>query len=63
MVKNLPPMRRPRFDPWFGKIPWRREWLPTVFLLGEFHEQWSLVGYKLWGWKELDMTEQLTLSL
>ena len=24
--------------PWFGKIPWRREWLPTsVFWPGEFH--------------------------
>ena len=19
----------PRFNPWIGKIPWRREWLPT----------------------------------
>ena len=28
---------RPGFDPWVGKIPWRREWQPTsVFLLGEF---------------------------
>ncbi|KAB0351655.1 hypothetical protein FD754_016512, partial [Muntiacus muntjak] len=28
-----------RFDPWVGKIPWRREWLPTlVFLLGEFQK-------------------------
>ena len=28
--------RRPRLDPWVGKIPWRREWLPTpVFLPGE----------------------------
>ena len=26
--------RRPGFDPWVEKIPWRREWLPTpVFLL------------------------------
>ena len=26
------------FDPWFRKIPWRREWPPTpVFLPGEFH--------------------------
>ena len=25
--------------------PWRREWLPTpVFLPGESHGQWSLVG-------------------
>ena len=24
------------FDPWVGKIPWRRAWQPTsVFLLGE----------------------------
>ena len=28
--------RRPGFDPWAGKIPWRRSWQPTpVFLLGE----------------------------
>ena len=27
---------RPGFNPWVGKIPWRREWLPTpVFLLGD----------------------------
>ena len=47
-----------------GSIPWRREWLPTpVLLLGEFHGQRSLAGYSPWGCKELDMTEQLTLSL
>jgi len=41
---------RPRFDPWVGKIPWRREWLPSpVFLPGEFHGLWSLVGYSPWG--------------
>ena len=40
---------RPRFDPWVGKIPSRREWLPTpVFLPGEFHGQRSLEGYSLW---------------
>ena len=28
--------RRCRFDPWVGRIPWRREWPPTpVFLPGE----------------------------
>ena len=28
--------RRPRLDPWVGKIPWRRKWHPTpVFLTGE----------------------------
>jgi len=25
LVKNLPTMRRPVFDPRVGKIPWRRE--------------------------------------
>ena len=52
----------PRFDPWVWKIPWRREWLPTlIFLPGEFHGQRSLVGYSSWTSKELDMTERLTL--
>ena len=37
--------RRPRFDPWVGKIPWRREWqLTPVFLPGESHVQSSLAG-------------------
>ena len=35
-----------RFDPWVGKIPWRRAWQPTpVFLPGESHGQKSLKGY------------------
>ena len=45
-------------------MPWRREWLHTaVFLPGESHGQGSLAGYSPWGCKELDMTEQLTLSM
>ena len=41
-VKNPPAMqetcRRCRFDPWIGKIPWRRKWQPTpVFLPEKFH--------------------------
>ena len=52
---------RPRFEPWVGNIPWRREWLPTpVFLPGAFHGQRSLVGYSPWGHKESDMTERLS---
>ena len=36
---------RPGFDPWVGKIPWRKEWQPIpVFLPGEFHGQRSLAG-------------------
>ena len=58
MVKNLPTMQKTRFNPWVGKIPWRREWYPTlVFLPGEFHGQRSLVGYSSQGRKESDMTE------
>ena len=34
---------RHRFNPWVGKIPWRRKWQPTpVFLPGKFHGQRSL---------------------
>ena len=52
---------RLQFNPWVGKMPWRRQWQPTpVFLPGEFHGQRSLVVYSPWGPKESDMTEQLT---
>ena len=54
--------RRGRFDPWVGKIPWRRTWQPTlVFLLGKSQGWRSLAGYSPWGRKESDTTEQLTL--
>ena len=46
------------FDPWVGKIPWRRAWKPiSVSLPGESHGQRSLVGYSPRGHKELDTTE------
>ena len=52
--------RRPRFDPWVGKIPWRRKWLPTpVFLPGEFQEEPG----GLWSMGSQETTEWLTLSL
>ena len=64
MGKNLPAMQNPGFNPWFRKIPWRREWQPTpVFLPRGFHRQRSLAGYRPWVHKELDMTEWLTVSL
>ena len=38
----------------------RRKWQPTPVLLpGQFHGWRSLVGYSLWGRKELDTTERL----
>ena len=65
MVKNLP-WGRPRFDPWVGKTPRRRVWLPTpIFLPEEFHEQRSLAGYiqSMGLQSQSDMTELLTLLL
>ena len=51
---------RPGFDPWVGKIPWRRQWHPTPVLLpGKSHRWRSLVGYSPWGHKESDTTERL----
>ena len=51
-------MQQTWVDPWVGKIPWRRAWQSTpIFLPERFHGQRSLVGYSLWGCKELDMTE------
>ena len=51
-------------SPWVGKIRWRRKCQSTpVFLPGESHGQRSLAGYNWWGFKESDITEQLTVSL
>ena len=53
--------RRCRFHPWVGKIPWKNKWQSTpVFLPGKPHGQNSLMGYRLWGHKELDRTKQLS---
>ena len=45
VAKKLPADTGDTFQPWVGKIPWRRKWQPTpVFLPGKFHGQWSLGG-------------------
>ena len=63
-IKRLPAKQDPGFDPWVGKIPWRRKWQPTpVFLLGESHGQRSLAGYSPRGCKESDRTEDFTHTL
>ena len=50
----------PGFNPWVGKIPWRRKLQPTpVFLPRESYGWRSLVGYSPWGRKESDTTEWL----
>ena len=46
LVKNLPTMQEMGFDPWIGKIPWRRKWQPTpVFLPEKSHRVpwWAIV--------------------
>ena len=54
LVKNPPAMWETRV----GKIPWRREQLPTpVFWLGEFHGL-----YSSWGHKVSDTTDPLSLT-
>ena len=56
-VKNHLQCGRLGFSPWVGKIPWRRERLPTlVFWLGEFHGL-----YSPWGHKESYTAERLSL--
>ena len=46
--------RRAGFDPWVGKIPWRRKWQHTpVFLPGKSHGQRSLAGCSPWGHKRV----------
>jgi len=54
LVKNLPAMWETWvLNPWVGKIPWRRERLPTPVSWPE-----EFLGlYSPWGRKELDMTE------
>ena len=52
------------FDPWVGKIPWKREWLPTLVFSPEIPWTEETGGlYSPWGHKELDTTEQLAHPL
>ena len=58
VVKNLPAnagnIGDHGFNPWVGKIPWRRKWQPTpVFLPRESQGQRSLADYSPWGHKRV----------
>ena len=64
MVKNLPAKHKTQIQSLGREDPQRSEWQPVpVFLPEEFHGQRSLAGYNPWDLKELDTTEQLSLSL
>ena len=49
MEKNLHcKCKKQEFNPWIGKIPWRRKWQPTpVFLSGKSHGQRSLTDCRV----------------
>ena len=52
------------FNPWVGKIPWKRKWQPTpVFLLGISQGRRSLAGYSPWDRKESGMTEHACMHI
>ena len=51
---------RLRFDPWVGKIPWRRAWQPTLISCLGNPIQRSLVGYSPGGLQSSETTEQLS---
>ena len=49
--------------PGSGRFSLKEEMQPTpVFLLEEFTGQRRLAGYNLWGHKELDMTDCITIK-
>ena len=42
--------RRCRFNPWVGKMPWRKKWQHTPgFLPRQSHGQKSLASFSPWG--------------
>ena len=46
--------RRCGFDPWVGKVLWKRKWPPTLASLpGKSHGRRSLEGYSPWDHKRL----------
>ena len=53
--------RRHTFNPWVGKIHWKRKWQPTlVLLLEQSNGQRNVAGYSPQGHEELDITEWLS---
>ena len=58
------PTRRPKFDPWVGKTPWRRKWQPHSSILAwEFHRQKSLAGCSPWVAKSQTQLSDYHLTL
>ena len=56
--------KRHEFDPWIGKIPWRKKWqLTLAFVLGKYHRQRNLPSYSPRGHKKSGMTELLSTQV
>ena len=59
--------RRPEFNSWAGKMPWRREWLPTpVFLPGESQGRgawWAAVYVVAQSWTRLKRLSSSSSSM
>ena len=63
MVKNMPAIQETWVRSLGGEDPLEKGMATHSSILpGEFLEQRSLEGHSSWGCKELDTTEQLTLS-
>ena len=63
-VKNPPAdagdIKRRGFNPWDGKIPWRRAWQPTPISLPGESERTEEPGGLVHGCEESDATERLS---
>ena len=63
MLKHLPTMQETRVQSLGRKIIWRRKWQPTPVLLpGKSHEWKRVVGYRTWGRKQSDTTDNFTFT-
>ena len=63
MVKNLPAMQETGVPSLGQEDPLEKEMAThSSILAGRIHGQKSLANYSPWGHKELDTTEQLTLT-
>jgi len=52
VVKNPPANTGDRFNPWVGKIPWKRKCNPLQYSCLDKPMERSLAGYSPWGHKE-----------
>ena len=56
--------RRPGFDSWVRKTPWRRKWQPTpVSWPGKSHGQRNLAGYSPWSRKQSERLSNSTANI